>query len=341
MSMTVSTRVKHLTSGKAAGQRRHDERVGVIPEYVDRERTKDNSVIQPTMLESEARRRCEHLRAQNPHSRAMKSNAAVITSGIITFGNAAQKVIVDLPVDEQNAIYQDIADKIAERLETRLVGLSVHRDESAPHAHYAMLAVNKHGNPLSKTIDKATARALQDIAGEVMAAHQQPQITRGKPKLQRIKDGEPAWKWINMTVTELHEALPRQLSTLREIAGDAQAMLDDIYQRQDDADSLLKEKMDKVRYYEALAEKAKAQAELENANLEKLKKRVSTYENRVNKLLEDIAKLENSDSKEVREALESTGVVSKREVIFAGSESENEEPEPIFQVNHDNDLDWD
>lgn len=322
MSMTVSTRVKHLTSGKAAGQRRHDERVGVIPEYVDRERTKDNSVIQPTMLESEARRQCEHLRAQNPHSRAMKSNAAVITSGIITFGNAAQKVIVDLPVDEQNAIYQDIADKIAEKLETRLVGLSVHRDESAPHAHYAMLAVNKHGNPLSKTIDKATARALQDIAGEVMAAHQQPQITRGKPKLQRIRDGEPAWKWINMTVDELHQALPRQLNTLREIASDAQARLDDIYERQEDAEKLLSEKLEKVKYYDGLIEKAKAQAEHEQAKADKLTKRINTYENRVNNLLEDIAKLENTDSKEVKEALENAGVISKREVMYAGTEQD-------------------
>ncbi len=332
MTMTVSTRIKGKSAALAAGQRRHDLRLGRIPKYVSIGKIKDNSVILKTPLESRIRRECEELRELNPHERDMKSDAAIVTVGIITFGKKAQPIIRALSVEEQDAIYLDIAERIAKKGDTKLLGLVVHRDESAPHAHYTLRGVNNKGFPMSEVFKAKETAELQDLVGQVLADHGHGEIKRGKPKKDRMRDNEPTANWVNRSVRQLHDDLPAELDA-------AQARLNEIYDRQDDADSLLKEKMDKVRYYEALAEKAKAQAELENANLEKLKKRVSTYENRVSKLLEDIAKLENSDSKEVREALESTGVVSKREVIFAGSE--NEEPEPIFQVNHDNDLDWD
>lgn len=259
MSMTVSVRVKHNGQSKAAGQRRHDARVGKQPAYVDRTRSGLNSVIQPTMTESYAREQCETLRAQNPHEREMKSNAAILTAGIITFGTEAQPVIESLTTEQQNALYSDIAERIATELDTRLVGLAVHRDESAPHAHFSLLAVNKKGLPLSQVITKAIASRMQDIAGEVLAEHGNPEITRGKPKIQRIQDGDDWSKIIHKSVKQLHEDLPLELEALHKEIADAEA-------------KLLKNRR--------LIEKAQNDMEQVNADTDKIIKRMTTYQKR-------------------------------------------------------------
>lgn len=273
MSMTVSVRVKHNGQSKAAGQRRHDARVGKQPAYVDRTRSGLNSVIQPTMTESYAREQCETLRAQNPHEREMKSNAAILTAGIITFGTEAQPVIESLNTEQQDALYSDIAERIANELETRLVGLAVHRDESAPHAHFSLLAVNKNGIPLSQVITKPIASRMQDIAGEVLAEHGHPEIKRGKPKIQRIQDGDDWSKIIHKSVKQLHEDLPRELEALHKEIADAEA-------------KLLKNKR--------LIEKAENDLKDANADTEKVLKRMITYEKRESDALAriEIAKVE-------------------------------------------------
>lgn len=266
MSMTVSVRVQHNSMSKAAGQRRHDARLGKVPTYVDQDRSDDNSIIQPTMTEAEARRQCEALRAQNDHKRGMKSTAAVLTAGVITFGTEAQPVIEALDKEKQDALYQDIAERLADTLDTRLVGLAVHRDESAPHAHFNLLAVNRQGLPLSKVITKDQAKHLQDIAGQVLAEHGLDEITRGKSKEQRILEGEDPSKTIHRSVAQLHKDLPREIEAAQE----------------------------KLAKNLALIEKARADLEAETQGREeKIQKRLASYEKRAGDAQAQLERLES------------------------------------------------
>lgn len=275
MSMTVSVRVQHNSMSKAAGQRRHDARLGKVPNYVDQDRSDDNSIIQPTMMEAEARRQCEALRGQNDHKRRMKNTAAVLTAGVITFGTEAQPLIEALDKEKQDALYQDIAERLADTLDTRLVGLAVHRDESAPHAHFNLLAVNRQGLPLSKVITKDQAKQLQDIAGQVLAEHGLSEITRGKSKEQRILDSEDPSKTIHRTVAQLHKDLPREIEAAQE----------------------------KLAKNLALIEKAKQDLEAETQGREeKIEKRLASYEKRAGDAQAQLERLEsllpaNDDSK--------------------------------------------
>lgn len=266
MSMTVSVRVQHNSMSKAAGQRRHDARLGNVPTYVDQDRSDDNSIIQPTMMEGEARRQCEALRAQNDHKRSMKSTAAVLTAGVITFGTDAQPVIEALDKEKQDQLYQDVAERIATELDTRLVGLAVHRDEAAPHAHFNLLAVNRQGLPLSKVITKDQAKHLQDIAGQVLAEHGLAEITRGKSKEQRILEGEDPSKTIHRSVAQLHKDLPREIEAAQE----------------------------KLAKNLALIEKAKQDLEKETAGREeKIQKRLASYEKRAGDAQAQLERLES------------------------------------------------
>lgn len=208
MSMTVSTRVEHRPTRRASGQRDHDLRHGVIPKYVFQSLTHQNSVIIEPLKGHELRAICEERRSQRDTKRAMKLTAAVSTNGIITFGVEAQSVIDSLPVAEQDALYLKAAQTIAKRLDTDLTGLVVHRDETTGHGHYQMPAVNRSGKPLSKVITPSVAKELQDIVG---AVYGELGVTRGKAKIQRIRDGEPAHTWNHRTVKQLHEDLPKEL----------------------------------------------------------------------------------------------------------------------------------
>jgi hypothetical protein len=180
-----------------------------VPEYVDRDRSDQNSVIVEPLAEADLRRICLERRTARGMKRAMKKDAAIATIGIITFGKEAQPAIEALSVADQDALYLKTAQRIAQELKSDVSGLVVHRDETAPHAHFQMPAYNSDGMPLSKVITPAMAKKLQDIAGEVYAEHG---ISRGKPKAQRIADGEGYDKTLHRSVYQLQVAIPREIA---------------------------------------------------------------------------------------------------------------------------------
>ena len=93
----------------------------------------------------------EALRKRAGRTRKMKSNAAVTTAGIITFGHTAQEVFNRLPQELQDRAFRELAQEIAAQLKTSLEALVVHLDETATHAHFTMRAYNDDGNTRSKT----------------------------------------------------------------------------------------------------------------------------------------------------------------------------------------------
>jgi hypothetical protein len=225
-------------------------RIGPVPKYVNSEKTVLNSVIVAPLSESNLNSLCLERRALTVKRRAMKKNAAITTAGIITFGTDAQPIVNALDFATQNRLFSETAARIAELLRTEISGLVVHRDESALHAHFQMPTFNKDGIPISKIITPTVSKRLQDIAGEVFGVHG---ITRGKPKVQRVIDGDPLHTIIHRSVQQLHNDLPEELAA---------------------AES-------KIQNYKRLIEENRRKLEAGQGDEEKIQKRISVYEQRI------------------------------------------------------------
>ncbi len=210
-SFAISVRIEHRSIGRAKAARNHDLRLGHIPAYVDQERMGANSIILDPAQPAALRRVCLSNRANRPTQRAMRKDAAIASCFIITFGKAAQPIFEALPPARQDAAYKAVADAVAALLGSEVTGLVAHRDETAPHAHGQMPAVRSDGRPLSKVLTPSMAKQVQDVAAQAIANFA-PQIVRGKPKAQRIADGEPRSKTVHRSVQQLHSDLPEEIS---------------------------------------------------------------------------------------------------------------------------------
>lgn len=154
-------------------------------------------------------------RAQRETSRAMKSNAAIATSGIITFRSEAAQMFEALTPEQQDQAFRDLAEAVAAHLGTSLHALVVHLDEVTPHAHFALCAYGHDGHPLSRTSRPRILSELQDLTAEVLQRYC-PEIERGTRYGDRLAAGADWADVIHKTVKELHRTLPADLAAKRD-----------------------------------------------------------------------------------------------------------------------------
>ncbi len=237
----VSVRLKGANYQKAGWQKKHDERLGKQPDYVDGNRSHLNSVLIESQTAGELRRLCEERRGAK--ARKMRSTASVGVSGIITFGKAAQAILEALERPLQDEALLSVAEAVSARLEVDLTGLAVHRDESALHAHFQLPAWRQDGIALSKVMTPAVMSEIQDIAAQAIHAFA-PGIERGHKKKTRLANGAKPSEVVNRSVKELHEDLPREIEEKRQ---ELEAIEEKI--RKHDA------RLAKLRQIEALTEK--------------------------------------------------------------------------------------
>jgi hypothetical protein len=216
---------------QAKGQRHHDTRQRT-PGYVDQSRIELNSTIIEPAKEAELRNECEQRRSQRDGGvqRAMRSDAAVSTVGVITFSHDAQRIVENMSRSEQDALFLETAERLAREMGTDLTGLVVHRDEASIHAHFQMPAIRHDGRPISKVTDRAATSRLQDVAAEPWQAYG---IERGVKKAERMARGEPESAYIHRSVRKLHNDLPAEIQALetkaaknRKLAAETQAKID-------------------------------------------------------------------------------------------------------------------
>jgi hypothetical protein len=293
MSKTVSVRIGHKSQSKSKGQRHHDTRISKIPKYVDQSKSKLNSIIVEPASESELGRICDERRNKRDTVRSKKRDSAIATIGIITFGHEAQSTIEALSIKEQDRLFLETAEAIAKEVDSNITGLVVHRDESAIHAHFQMPAYNNAGFPLSKAIKPETAKKLQDVSGAVYA---ELGITRGKPKTQRIRDGDDPSKIWHRTVKQLQEDMPFEIELLQKQAF---------------------EYYEKAKKNYAYLEKSQALARNASANNEKIQKRIDTYQRREKEAREAA----ESAEKEIQQKLAILSILEKNEVLTERIES--------------------
>jgi len=254
----ISVRVKTRSISATGGDRRHNQRIGKQPDYVDASRTPENSVLleapTPAKMSAECLRRRQAAFVPGPgkrQPRSMAKDAAVSISGIVTFSTDAQPAIDALPKAEQDRRFLLAAEAVADHLGTGVAGVAVHRDESAIHCHFTLYGYGQDGQPISRKLKKKVLSQLQDVAA---TAFSDLGITRGKKIGERIKNGEPYSKTVNRSVRELHRDLPIELQAARE----------------------------KVAEMQQRVATTRAKLEAGTGNLEKLQKRLKTYEKRLN-----------------------------------------------------------
>jgi polyhydroxyalkanoate synthesis regulator phasin len=209
----ASVRLEGRSLSQAYGQRRHDWRIGPQPKYVDPARKNLNRPLIKPRPVSQIRNEVVALRTARGAKRAMKSNAAVVTAGIITFGIEAQEMFLALTREQQDEAFRDLARAVAERLDTSLEALMVHCDESAIHAHFELRACNRSGIPLAKATRPTLMIELQDLVFEVMSRHC-PGIERGNRKYDRLAAGEDYAATVHKSVHQLHHDLPLEIARL-------------------------------------------------------------------------------------------------------------------------------
>ncbi len=220
MSNAISVRLEPLKHRDMSGSRSHDLRKKV-PGYVDRTRLSLNT-HKVGLTPSLALERINFLKQGTKGRRFNPETNVLAWDGIITFGKDAQGVVHGLPPEEQDRRFMETAFAIADEHGAELWGLSVHRDESAVHAHFKMSGCNRQG--LQLRIRKPELKKAQDIAAGPWA---DLGIVRGKARVARIEAGEPASKTIHRTVKQLHDDLPKELAAKEQELAALQAKLDE------------------------------------------------------------------------------------------------------------------
>lgn len=296
----VSVRIEPKTMSKSKFQRQHDFRIGVKPAYVDGDRTALNRRLMPLRPLQDIQRENEALRVRAGRTRKMKSNAAVVTAGIIIFGHTAQGVFNRLSEETQDRAFMELSQEIAAKLNTRLEALVVHLDESAIHAHFTMRAYNDDGEPLTNATRRGDMASLQDLAADVMQRYA-PQIERGRKKKDRLEAGADYPDTLHRTVKQLHEDLPQEKAALEAAIAAKETKINE-----------QKASLEKTQRY---LEKLEAKKDL----TEKEIKRKETYSRRLEKKQAEMA-LEMERLETRRVALE-TAMASEAQNIQAEKET--------------------
>lgn len=213
-SMSISFRINHRTESQFRQNDRHDLRKGPQPKYVDSAKSFRNTVVVPYLSVAEIKSICVERRNIRETKRATKSNAAIASTFLISFGKGLQAHVSVLSADDQDRLYSAVSHAIGLRLGQKVSGLCAHRDETADHAHGSFPALRSDGYPLSKYITPTVASDLQQIA-EDAARPFLPMIQRRKTKVERRNDSEPASAIYHRSVKQLHDDLPREITALQ------------------------------------------------------------------------------------------------------------------------------
>ena len=285
----ISIRIKSRDKRGTANQRAHDLRIGRQPKYVDEDRSSLNRHLIQALTASEIGKICQERRDASgiERERAVASNTAVATIGIITFGTEAQKVMGELDSVTQDALFMDVAEQVAKRLSTSVTGLSVHLDESAIHAHFQMPATSNSGTPVSKIAVKRVLNELQTIAAEVASSYD-ARIERGRSRTEREAAGALRSETINRQVKTLHEDLPLAIAALEKEIEKEKARLEKNQRLADKAQR-------KAQEHEARAEQALKNAlryEARASDAEATLKELTEKHGRLEKLQAEIAAAE-------------------------------------------------
>jgi len=267
---SISIRMKKTSN--VAGRVNHDFRRRT-PSYADPEKEKLNATLfgQPIEQDSLSQELDKSHREKTGRNR--RKDSQLIYEGIITFSTDAD--LTDRQAFDQSAL--DLLNQIAKRHGfNEPLWLVRHEDESRPHYHFAF--ANAHSETAKPVrLSPNDLRQLQDLAGQCF---EHLGLSRGKPKEQRIEDGEPVHKWINRSVQQLHNDLPAEIDALR-------SQIEQLNQEL----ATTTERAEKAARNIERTEKKLQEAGEEN---ERLQNRLKTYQKRLENAENELKKMEDT-----------------------------------------------
>ncbi|MCC6009244.1 MAG: hypothetical protein JJU40_16455 [Rhodobacteraceae bacterium] len=286
-------RIKTCSPAKARYQRRHDMRVGKLPDYVDASRSHLNRCLVSPRPFPEITSEIDSLRANAGCKRKRKTNAAIVMVGVIGFGRDVQPDFCALSEKEQDAAILTLVKTLARRLETLVESVDIHRDESAFHAHFSLRAYNHHGRPLTACLNPSLMSDLQSLTCDILSGFC-PMIERGHRKAERLASGAAMADVVHRSVRRLHSDLPIEIAH-------AEATRDEIVAASD----LAARERDAI---EAQISDLKMQSEEEKRALAQTEQRVADIEARA-KTVQQKSRIMVADFNRVATAL-STGRIT-------------------------------
>lgn len=300
MSKTISVRLSRLKPNKYHNQLKHDRRDNkYIPKYIDKNRSGENVVIIDSKLAHiTGYQYLEYLNKHRQHifesgesglkrKRLLTKNNNIAYSGIITFGTEAQKIVM-ADRERLKQLYENVVKRICQEYGTRCIHLIAHFDEQAPHAHFILRMMRKDGTLLN--LKQKDMKRIQDIAGEV-CREMGFDISRGKPKEERIRDGEPMHKYVHRSVRELHHVLPNAIEEreaeknrleeeIARLTTVKQNLVNEIRDLEEKRDKRIKDIEDKDRLIAKAQRQLNELEEKDKETRKRLEKRIATYERR-------------------------------------------------------------
>ncbi len=200
--------------------------------------------------------------------------ARPVVGGILTLSHEAQEKLKDPELLEEFLLEAKRYLKLlANALGTDILYAVVHLDETAPHIHFALRnlvyketdreAIYELGwEDLEEPLKRARGKAISNVfygnspkaknprSYQIPFSRLQDSLEyfrpkfgfgRGKPKKERIKEGEPVWKWTNRSVRKLHEDLPKEIELLEDKARKLRLAITKLYQDRDRLNREIKE----------------------------------------------------------------------------------------------------
>ena len=310
---SISFRIQAVNGGGLLGQRRHDQRIGKQPEYVDAERAHLNEAIyraegwarvagSTVKEDTERAHKLMEASRKEIEKRAKRKTSVgkYWRTAIVTFSHDAQKMLAEketMPHAEVMAAFEDFA----ERHGVKLLTVDFHGDESAPHYHATFEGVNANGYALR--LDRQELSQEQDNVASWLA---DLGLKRGKKRIDRIADGEDPSKWNHRTVRELHQ----------QHKADNEAELAELQKKIEAA-------QERRETNEQRAEKARAKAEVDESRAAKALKNVAFYEKRATDAGLEVARLESRVAALKDELKILEGAVAQKKTTIASLERSN------------------
>jgi len=289
-----------LKPNKYHNQLKHDRRDNkYIPKYIDKNRSGENVVIVDSKLAHiTGYQYLEYLNKHRQHifengesglkrKRLLTKNNNIAYSGIITFGTEAQKIVM-ADRERLKQLYENVVKRICQEYGTGCIQLIAHFDEQAPHAHFILRMMRKDGTLLN--LKQKDMKRIQDIAGEV-CREMGFDIARGKPKEERMRDGEPMHKYVHRSVRELHHVLPNAIEEreaeknrleeeIARLTTVKQNLVNEIRDLEEKRDKRIKDIEDKDRLIAKAQRQLNELEEKDKETRKRLEKRIATYERR-------------------------------------------------------------
>ncbi len=283
MEPSISFRIQAVDGKGLLGQRRHDQRIGKQPEYVDAERAHLNESlyraegwdrVPGSTVKEDTARAHKLMEASRKEMEARAKRKTKVgkywRTAIITFSHDAQKVLAEKEITPHAQALAAFTE-FAEAHGAKLLTVDFHGDETAPHYHATFEGINEKGYAVR--FDRETLGQEQD---HIARHFKDLGLKRGKKREDRIADGEDPSKWNHRNVRELHQ----------QHLADNEAELAELQKKIEAAE-------ERRATNEQRAEKARAKAEADESRAAKALKNADRYEQRARDAELEIERLQS------------------------------------------------